>query len=137
MPKLVQDTNEIRIVSHHRKRSALFFRNGKFFSTEEPIAPAGNEIFVNASITNSFPIRRYSKGSWKIANHCCDGDTVNSGERIETMLTIEAEERLRLPHVRRLKACRFRGRGSAQRRKRCMRNELKSSGGGNENFRNK
>ena len=44
-PKLVKDANEIRI-KRKGDGPVYFAVEGKFFSLEEPITPAGNEIFV-------------------------------------------------------------------------------------------
>jgi len=72
-PKLIQDTNEIRIVSSSKdnRATALYFSaNATFFSTEEPIEPAGNEIFVKREYTSSPATRRCSKATFMTKNRC-------------------------------------------------------------------
>ncbi len=83
--------NEITIRRTSGTGPLYFSAQAKFFSLEEPITPAGNEIFVR---------RQY----FKLVNHATllkgfvpervplnDGDTVKSGERVETVITIEAK----------------------------------------------
>jgi alpha-2-macroglobulin len=89
-PKLIQDTNEIRIV--RTGDSPLYFSaNAKFFSTEEPIAPAGNEIFVKREYYKLAGRPTLLKGYVYDREPLRDGETVTSGERVETVLTIEAK----------------------------------------------
>ena len=49
-PKLIQDTNEIRIVRTSGDGPLYFAANAKFFSTEEPITPAGQRDFRAARV---------------------------------------------------------------------------------------
>ncbi|MEA2206391.1 MAG: alpha-2-macroglobulin [Blastocatellia bacterium] len=83
--------NEISIRRTSGSGPLYFSAEAKFFSLEEPIKPAGNEIFVR---------RQY----FKLVNHATllkgfvaervalnDGDTVKSGERVETVITVEAK----------------------------------------------
>ena len=83
--------NEI-IIRRTAGSGALYFAaEATFFSLEEPLTPAGNEIFVR---------RQY----FKIVNHPTllkgfvservvlkDGETVASGQRVEAVLTIESK----------------------------------------------
>jgi hypothetical protein len=88
---LIQDTNKIRIVRTSGNGPLYFSANGKFFSTEEPIAPAGNEIFVKREYYKLVPHPTLLKGFVEDREPLGDGDSVTSGERVETILTIEAK----------------------------------------------
>ncbi|HLN99493.1 MAG TPA: hypothetical protein VK208_13615, partial [Pyrinomonadaceae bacterium] len=90
--ELIRDgANDIVIRRTNGAGPLYFAAQAKFFSFEEPVAPAGTEIFVR---------RQY----FKLVNHATllkgfvaervplnDGDTVRSGERVETVITIEAK----------------------------------------------
>jgi len=88
---LIQDTNEIRIVRTGGNGALYFAANAKFFSTEEPIAPAGNEIFVKREYYKLAGRPTLLKGYVYDKEPLRDGETVKSGERVETVLTIEAK----------------------------------------------
>lgn len=91
--RLIQDTNEIRITSSGNgvRAPALYFSaNAKFFSTEEPVAPAGNEIFVKREYYKITPRPTLLKGYVYDREPLLDGGTVQSGDRVETVLTIDA-----------------------------------------------
>jgi uncharacterized protein YfaS (alpha-2-macroglobulin family) len=90
-PKLVQDTNEIRIVRTSGGGPLYFSANAKFFSTEEPIAPAGNEIFVKREYYKLVGRPTLLKGYVYDREPLRDGETVTGGERVETVLTIEVK----------------------------------------------
>jgi uncharacterized protein YfaS (alpha-2-macroglobulin family) len=90
-PKLIQDTNEIRIVRASGSGPVYFSANANFFSTEEPIAPAGNEIFVKREYYKLAGRPTLLKGYVYDREPLRDGGTVTSGERVETVLTIEAK----------------------------------------------
>ena len=90
-PKLIQDTNDIRIVQTDGGSPLYFSANASFFSTEEPIAPAGNEIFVKREYYKLVPHPTLLKGYVDDREPLVDGGTVQSGERIETVLTLEAK----------------------------------------------
>ena len=89
--KLIQDTNEIRIVRTGGSGPLYFAANAKFFSTEEPVAPAGNEIFVKREYYKLAGRPTLLKGYVYDREPLRDGDTVKSGERVETVLTVEAK----------------------------------------------
>ncbi len=90
-PKLIRDSNEIRIVRKRGEAPIYFIVEGKFFSTEEPIAPAGNEIFVNRDYYKLVGRPSLLKGYVYDKEPLRDGESVKSGERVETVLTIEAK----------------------------------------------
>jgi alpha-2-macroglobulin len=90
-PSLIADTNEVRIVRESGDGPLYFSANAKFFSTEEPIAPAGNEIFVKREYFKIVPRQTLLKGYVDDREPLEDGETVTSGERVETVLTIDAK----------------------------------------------
>ncbi|HLP75986.1 MAG TPA: alpha-2-macroglobulin family protein [Candidatus Paceibacterota bacterium] len=90
--KLIKDSNEIRIRRTDGKSGPLYFAaEAKFFSTEEPIAPAGNEIFVKREYYKLVGRPTLLKGYVYDKEPLRDGDAVASGERVQTVLTIEAK----------------------------------------------
>jgi uncharacterized protein YfaS (alpha-2-macroglobulin family) len=90
-PTLIQDTNEIRIERVSGGGPLYFSANAKFFSTEEPVAPAGNEMFVKREYYQLAGRPTLLKGYVYDREPLRDGDTVKSGERVETVLTVEAK----------------------------------------------
>jgi len=68
-----------------------FAANATFFSLEEPITAAGNEIFVRRQYYKLVGRPTLLKGYIYDKVPLNDGETVASGERIETVLTIEAK----------------------------------------------
>ena len=68
-----------------------FAANAQFFSLEEPITAAGNEIFVRRQYYKPVGRPTLLKGYIYDKVPVNDGETVTSGERIETVLTIEAK----------------------------------------------
>ncbi|MBL6764909.1 MAG: alpha-2-macroglobulin [Verrucomicrobiae bacterium] len=63
----------------------------RFFSREEPITPVGNEIFVKREYHRLVGRPTLLKGTVFDRVTLADGDEVKSGDRIETVLTIEAK----------------------------------------------
>jgi uncharacterized protein YfaS (alpha-2-macroglobulin family) len=90
-PKLIKDgANEIRI--RRKGEGAVYFAaEAKFFSLEEPIPPAGNEIFVKREYYKLVGRPTLLKGYVYDKVPLKDGESVKSGERIETVLTIETK----------------------------------------------
>ena len=89
--KLIKDANEIRIKRKSGDAPVYFAVEGKFFSLEEPIAPAGNEIFVKREYYKLVGRPTLLKGYVYDKQPLNDGNSVKSGERIETLLTIEGK----------------------------------------------
>ncbi|EEF58488.1 MG2 domain-containing protein [Pedosphaera parvula] len=90
--QLIRDgENEIRIVRTAGKGPIYFAANAKFFSLEEPITPAGNEIFVRRQYYKLVGRPTLLKGYVYDRQPLNDGESVKSGERVETVLTIEAK----------------------------------------------
>jgi len=112
-PKLIKDSNEIWIKTKsvgraspraadgtarqeprptlEREPALYFVVEGRFFSAEEPIAPAGNQIFVKREYYKRVGRPTLLKGFVYDNEPLRDGDSVKSGERVETVLTIEAK----------------------------------------------
>ncbi|MDB6112469.1 MAG: Large extracellular alpha-helical protein, partial [Pedosphaera sp.] len=91
-PKLIRDgENDVRIVRRGGKGSIYFAAEARYFSLEEPITPAGNEIFVRRQYYKLVGRPTLLKGYLYDRQPLNDGETVKSGERVETVLTIEAK----------------------------------------------
>jgi len=90
--KLVKDgTNEIRIVRKSGKGPIYFAAQATFFSLEEPITPAGNEIFVRRQYYKYVGRPTLLKGYVYDKVPLNDGESIVSGERVEVVATIEAK----------------------------------------------
>jgi uncharacterized protein YfaS (alpha-2-macroglobulin family) len=83
--------NEITIRRTSGSGPLYFSAEAKFFSLEEPITPAGNEIFVRRQYFKLVNHPTLLKGFVAERVPLNDGDTVRSGERVETVITIEAK----------------------------------------------
>jgi len=90
-PGLIKDANEIRIVRKQGDTPVYFAVEAKFFSLEEPITPAGNEIFVKREYYKLVGRPTLLKGYVYDKEPLRDGESVKSGERVETLVTIEAK----------------------------------------------
>ena len=90
-PKLVKDSNEIRIKRTRGSGPIYFAVEGKFFSLEEPITAAGSEIFVKREYFKLVGRPTLLKGYVYDKEPLRDGESVKSGERIETLITIEGK----------------------------------------------
>lgn len=83
--------NEITIRRQSGTGPIYFSAQTKFFSLEEPVTPAGNEIFVRRQYFKLVNHQTLLKGYVSERVPLNDGETVKSGERVETVLTIEAK----------------------------------------------
>ena len=83
--------NEIMIRRQSGTGPIYFSAQTKFFSLEEPLTPAGNEIFVRRQYFKLVNKATLLKGFVSERVPLNDGETVKSGERVETVLTIEAK----------------------------------------------
>jgi uncharacterized protein YfaS (alpha-2-macroglobulin family) len=87
---LVRDANEIRI--HRSGRGALYFSaEARFFSLEEPVKAAGNELFVRREYVRLAPKPTLLKGVVYEKVPLLDGETIDSGDRVEVIVTIETK----------------------------------------------
>ncbi|MCS6804576.1 MAG: alpha-2-macroglobulin family protein [Acidobacteriota bacterium] len=90
--ELIRDgANEIRILRKSGRGPIYFAAQAKFFSLEEPLTPAGNEIFVNRQYYRLVGRPTLLKGYVYDRLPLSDGDSVTSGDRIEVVMTIEAK----------------------------------------------
>jgi len=83
--------NEISIRRQSGTGPIYFSAQTKFFSLEEPLTAAGNEIFVRRQYFKLVNHQTLLKGYVSERVPLNDGETVKSGERVETVLTIEAK----------------------------------------------
>jgi uncharacterized protein YfaS (alpha-2-macroglobulin family) len=83
--------NEITIRRQSGTGAIYFSAQAKFFSLEEPLTPAGNEIFVRRQYFKLINHPTLLKGFVSERIPLNDGDTVKSGERVEVVLTIEGK----------------------------------------------
>ncbi len=90
--ELLRDgTNDIRVV-RTRGEGPLYIRaSATFYSLEEPIAPAGHELFVKRQYYKIVPRPTLLKGVVYDKRPLNDGDAVRSGERIEVMVAVESK----------------------------------------------
>jgi hypothetical protein len=83
--------NDIRIARTSGKGPIYFSAQVKYYSLEEPITAAGNEIFVKRQYYKLVGRPTLLKGLVYERVELNDGDTVTSGDRVSTVLTIEAK----------------------------------------------
>ncbi len=90
--ELIRDgQNEISIVRSNGKGPLYFSAAAEFFSLEEPLKPAGNEIFVRRQYFKLVNHPTLLKGIVSERVPLNDGETVKSGDRVEVVLTVEAK----------------------------------------------
>jgi uncharacterized protein YfaS (alpha-2-macroglobulin family) len=83
--------NDIRIVRRRGNAPVYFAANAQFFSLEEPVTEAGNEIFVRRDYYKLVAKQTLLKGYVYERLPLRDGESVESGERVEVILTVEAK----------------------------------------------
>ena len=89
---LIRDgANEIQIRKKSGNGPLYFATEAKFFSLEEPVTAAGNEIFVKREYYRMAGKPTLLKGYVYDRLPLQDGGTVKSGERVEVVVTIEAK----------------------------------------------
>jgi hypothetical protein len=90
--ELIRDgQNEVSIVRKNGAGPLYFSAAAEFFSLEEPLKPAGNEIFVRRQYFKLVNHPTLLKGIVSERVPLNDGETVKSGERVEVVLTVEAK----------------------------------------------
>ncbi|PWT89769.1 MAG: alpha-2-macroglobulin [Blastocatellia bacterium] len=90
--ELLRDgNNDIAIRRTSGSGTLYFSAQAKFFSLEEPLRPAGNEIFVRRQYFKLVAHPTLLKGYVSERVPLNDGETVKSGERVEVVLTVEAK----------------------------------------------
>ena len=91
-PGHIQDgINEIRITKTSGHSPLYFAVQAEFFSLEEPVSAAGNEIFVQRSYYRLVPRQTLLNGYVDEKQPLRDGGYAVSGERIEVVMTLEAK----------------------------------------------
>ncbi|MEA2176051.1 MAG: alpha-2-macroglobulin, partial [Blastocatellia bacterium] len=91
-PKYIRDgANEIRILRKSGNSPLYFAAQASFFSLEEPIKAAGNEIFVRREYYKLVGHQTLLKGYAYERLPLRDGEAVQSGDRVEVVVTIEAK----------------------------------------------
>ncbi len=88
---VVDGDNEIRIVRNDGDGPIYFSAEAVFFSLEEPVTPAGNEIFVRRQYYKLVGRETLLKGYTYDRVPVTDGETLTSGQRVEVVITIEAK----------------------------------------------
>jgi hypothetical protein len=83
--------NEISIVRNSGSGPLYFSAAAEFFSLEEPLKPAGNEIFVRRQYFKLVNHPTLLKGFVSERVPLNDGETIKSGDRVEVVLTVEAK----------------------------------------------
>jgi len=83
--------NEITIQRKSGTGPIYFSAQADFFSEEEPLTPAGNEIFVRRQYFKLLNHPTLLKGFVSERVPLNDGESVKSGDRVEVVLTIEAK----------------------------------------------
>ena len=90
--ELLRDgANEVSIVRKSGSGPIYFSAAAEFFSLEEPLKPAGNEIFVRRQYFKLVNHPTLLKGVVTERVPLNDGEAVKSGDRIEVVLTVEAK----------------------------------------------
>ncbi|HSF23527.1 MAG TPA: alpha-2-macroglobulin, partial [Blastocatellia bacterium] len=83
--------NEIRIARRRGTNPLYFSASAQFFSLEEPIGAAGNEIFVRREYFKLVGKPTLLKGYVYERQPLGDGQSVTSGDRVEVVVTVEAK----------------------------------------------
>lgn len=83
--------NRIRIKKVAGQSPLYFAVQAQFFSLEEPVSPAGNEIFVQRRYYKQVPRETLLSGYLYENQPLEDGGQANSGDRIEVVMTIQAK----------------------------------------------
>jgi uncharacterized protein YfaS (alpha-2-macroglobulin family) len=90
--ELIRDGENDVVVRRKSGSGPLYFSAAAtFFSLEEPLKPAGNEIFVRRQYFKLVNHKTLLKGFVSERVPLNDGETVKSGDRIEAVITVEAK----------------------------------------------
>ncbi len=88
---IVDGDNEIRIVRRRGEGPMYFSAEATFFSLEEPVTAAGNEIFVRRQYYKLVGRETLLKGYTYERVPVTEGEALTSGQRVEVVITIEAK----------------------------------------------
>ncbi len=90
--EFIKDGNNEILVRRTSGTGPIYFSaEAKFFSLEEPLKAAGNEIFVRRQYFKLVNHPTLLKGFVAERVPLNDGETVKSGDRVEAVITIEAK----------------------------------------------
>ncbi|GJL77068.1 MAG: hypothetical protein NPINA01_00570 [Nitrospinaceae bacterium] len=90
--QLIRDgANTLQILRKNGKGPLYFSLRAKYFSLEEPVPPAGNEMFLRRQYYKLVGRPTLLKGLVYDKIPLNDGDSIASGERVETLITLEAK----------------------------------------------
>lgn len=90
--EIIRDGENRVVVRRKSGNGPLYFAAAAtFFSLEEPLKPAGNEIFVRRQYFKLVNHKTLLKGFVSERVPLMDGETVRSGDRIEAVITVEAK----------------------------------------------
>jgi uncharacterized protein YfaS (alpha-2-macroglobulin family)/tetratricopeptide (TPR) repeat protein len=91
-PDWIRDgSNTVEVLRHGGDGALYFSGEVRFWSTEEPIAPEGHEIFVRRQYYRLVGHPTLLAGYVYEPEPLLDGGAVQSGERVRVVLTIEAK----------------------------------------------
>jgi uncharacterized protein YfaS (alpha-2-macroglobulin family) len=92
-PSKIRDANEIRIRRTGAASNApiYFAVEGRFVSLEEPVTPAGNELFVRRDYFELEPHPTLLAGVKYETVPLLDNGSIASGRRVEVVITIETK----------------------------------------------
>lgn len=79
---------ELRVGGEGRLYASAFM---KYFTKEDPILAAGNEIYVKREYYRETPVKKLLGGTRMEKTLLKDGDEIKSGDRIEVRLLLEAK----------------------------------------------
>jgi alpha-2-macroglobulin len=87
---LIQDTTDIRIVRTSGKSPIYYGIEAEYYSLENPIPAAGNELFVRRDYFLLKETPTLLKGSVLDRVPLLEGNELQSGDRVEVVLTLES-----------------------------------------------
>jgi len=91
-PSLLHEgENNMTIIRRGGEGAIYYSAQATFFTLEEPIRAAGNELFVDRSYYKLVPRETLLKGVVYDRVPLLDGGYVRSGERVEVILTVDAK----------------------------------------------
>ena len=94
-PRLLRDgLNRIQIRRTSAQGSLYFAAEARFFSLEEPIPSGGNQVLVQRDYYRLVPVQTLLKGTAFERHRLQPGEALQSGERVEVILTLEAKNDL-------------------------------------------
>lgn len=105
--RLKVGANEITLRRKAGESPLYFSARFNFFSLENPIAAAGSELFVRRVYQRVYPEKTLLDGYASRLDDLADGGQVDSGDRIEVIVTLEAKNDLEYLLVEDLKPAGF------------------------------